>query len=105
MLLQTLLGAWPDELMDGDAETAVEPFRQRIEDYARKALREAKRHTSWVNVNEPYEAATFAFIATASAAGRRLPRRLPAARPAARLSGHAHRARPHGPEMHGARRS
>ncbi len=62
MLLQTLLGAWPDALMDGDAETAVEPFRQRIEDYARKALREAKRHTSWVNVYEPYEAATFAFI-------------------------------------------
>ena len=37
-------------------------FAQRIEDYARKALREAKRHTSWVNVYEPYEAATFAFI-------------------------------------------
>jgi (1->4)-alpha-D-glucan 1-alpha-D-glucosylmutase len=62
MLLQTLLGAWPHELLDGGSEKAVEAFRGRIEEYARKALREAKRHTSWVNVNEAYEEATFALL-------------------------------------------
>jgi (1->4)-alpha-D-glucan 1-alpha-D-glucosylmutase len=30
-----------------------------MEEYVQKALREAKRHSSWVNVNEPYEKATF----------------------------------------------
>jgi (1->4)-alpha-D-glucan 1-alpha-D-glucosylmutase len=57
MLLQTLLGAWPSELMQDGSEEVIEPFRQRIEEYARKALREAKRHTSWVNTDEAYEAA------------------------------------------------
>ena len=31
-------------------------FRQRVDDFAAKALREAKRHTSWVNPDETYEA-------------------------------------------------
>src|SRR5205085_7849009 len=59
MLLQSLLGAWPHELMDDGGRDAPELFRERMIEYARKALREAKRHSSWVNVNEPYEAATF----------------------------------------------
>jgi (1->4)-alpha-D-glucan 1-alpha-D-glucosylmutase len=59
MLLQTLLGAWPNDLMGDGGDDAAEPFRERVEEYARKALREAKRHSSWVNVNEPYEQATF----------------------------------------------
>jgi (1->4)-alpha-D-glucan 1-alpha-D-glucosylmutase len=60
MLLQALLGAWPHELLeDGSAE----PFRERMEEYAGKALREAKRYTSWVNNNEAYENATFALLA------------------------------------------
>jgi (1->4)-alpha-D-glucan 1-alpha-D-glucosylmutase len=58
MLLQTLLGAWPFELMQEGSDQLLEPFRQRIEEYARKALREAKRHTSWVNTNDAYEQAT-----------------------------------------------
>ncbi|MDQ4135938.1 MAG: malto-oligosyltrehalose synthase, partial [Pseudomonadota bacterium] len=62
MLLQTLLGAWPHELLDGNSDKGLEGFRQRIEEYARKALREAKRHTSWVNVDEAYEEATFALL-------------------------------------------
>jgi (1->4)-alpha-D-glucan 1-alpha-D-glucosylmutase len=63
LLLQTLLGAWPTALLDDRPDPAeVERFRERIEEYAHKALREAKRHTSWVNVNEPYEAATAAVI-------------------------------------------
>jgi len=59
MLLQTLLGAWPFELLEDGSESALESFRQRMDEYARKALREAKRHTSWVNTNEAYEEATF----------------------------------------------
>src|SRR3712207_4392915 len=51
ILLQALLGAWPLELLDGHAESAATAFRERMEGYVTKALREAKRHTSWVNVN------------------------------------------------------
>ncbi|MGH2916024.1 MAG: alpha-amylase family glycosyl hydrolase [Solirubrobacteraceae bacterium] len=48
VLLQTLVGAWP---------LACE----RLERYALKALREAKRNTSWVDVDEPWEAAVVDF--------------------------------------------
>jgi (1->4)-alpha-D-glucan 1-alpha-D-glucosylmutase len=43
-LLQTLVGAWP-----------IEP--ERIERYTEKALREAKRHTNWVQQDHDYERA------------------------------------------------
>lgn len=58
VLLQALLGAWPLDLLD-DApnETALAAFRERMAAYVTKALREAKRHTSWVNTDEAYEAA------------------------------------------------
>jgi (1->4)-alpha-D-glucan 1-alpha-D-glucosylmutase len=63
LILQSLLGAWPvellDEVSDGDALAA---FGQRICDFAVKALREAKRHTSWVNPDETYERATLGLI-------------------------------------------
>ena len=63
MLLQAVLGAWPNELLDEEVDpAAVEGFRSRMEEYARKALREGKRHTSWVNVNEPYEEAALAVL-------------------------------------------
>ncbi|HKH95947.1 MAG TPA: malto-oligosyltrehalose synthase, partial [Beijerinckiaceae bacterium] len=51
LLLQALLGAWPMELLDRTEESSVAAFRERVEGYLTKALREAKRHTSWVNVN------------------------------------------------------
>jgi (1->4)-alpha-D-glucan 1-alpha-D-glucosylmutase len=63
LLVQSLLGAWPQELLAEGGGTAAEAFRERMTEYARKALREAKRHTSWVNVNEPYEKATLGLIA------------------------------------------
>jgi (1->4)-alpha-D-glucan 1-alpha-D-glucosylmutase len=43
-ILQTLAGVWP-----------IEP--ERLDGYLEKALREAKRHTNWVDQNEPYEQA------------------------------------------------
>ncbi|MDQ4135704.1 MAG: malto-oligosyltrehalose synthase, partial [Pseudomonadota bacterium] len=58
MLFQALLGAWPVELLEEEApREAADAFRQRIEEYLLKALREAKRHTSWVHGNEAYESA------------------------------------------------
>ena len=43
-LLQTLIGAWPIEI-------------ERVEAYVEKALREAKRNTSWVEQNTKWEEA------------------------------------------------
>jgi (1->4)-alpha-D-glucan 1-alpha-D-glucosylmutase len=62
ILLQALLGAWPLELLDGHDEAAATAFRERMEGYVTKALREAKRHTSWVNVNDSYENATLGLV-------------------------------------------
>ena len=56
LLYQTLLGAWP---LDAAEEV---PFVKRIQDYMRKALHEAKVHTSWINPNEAYDAAVGRFI-------------------------------------------
>jgi (1->4)-alpha-D-glucan 1-alpha-D-glucosylmutase len=81
MLMQTLLGAWPFELMQDGSEAGLEPFRQRMEEYARKASREAKRHTSWVNPSEAYESATFDFLRRLLEPGSEF---LPAFRPLAR---------------------
>jgi (1->4)-alpha-D-glucan 1-alpha-D-glucosylmutase len=47
-LFQTLVGAWPIEL-------------ERIEEYTQKALREAKRNTSWVDQRHDYERAAIDF--------------------------------------------
>ena len=59
LLYQTLLGAWPLTLMEAD-EYAV--FKQRIQDYMRKATKEAKVHTSWINPNQAYDDALQEFI-------------------------------------------
>jgi (1->4)-alpha-D-glucan 1-alpha-D-glucosylmutase len=50
-LLQTLVGAWPIEL-------------ERVEQYMEKALREAKRNSSWVDQNTDWEAAVKDFCRT-----------------------------------------
>jgi (1->4)-alpha-D-glucan 1-alpha-D-glucosylmutase len=57
LLYQTLVAAWPP----GET-TPSESFRTRIRDYMRKALLEAKEHTSWINHNEPYEKAVDGFV-------------------------------------------
>jgi (1->4)-alpha-D-glucan 1-alpha-D-glucosylmutase len=48
-LYQTLAGAWPIEL-------------ERIEAYAEKALREAKRNTNWIEPNQEHERAVKEFV-------------------------------------------
>ena len=59
LLYQTLLGTWPLEALD---DAACTTYRERIEEYMVKASREAKRRTSWANVNEDYENALRQFI-------------------------------------------
>lgn len=61
LLYQTLIGSWPlGDMMFDD----LDAYRLRIEAYMIKAVREAKEHSSWINVNSAYEAALSDFIAT-----------------------------------------
>jgi (1->4)-alpha-D-glucan 1-alpha-D-glucosylmutase len=55
--LQVLLGAWPLEETDPD-----EILRTRLREHFRKAVNEAKRHTSILQANEPYLAACDKFV-------------------------------------------
>jgi len=57
LLYQTLIGAWPP-----DGEQTLETFTGRIVGYMEKATKEAKRCTSWVNPNEPYDSAVREFV-------------------------------------------
>ncbi len=64
LIYQTLVGVWPLEALSGDLdEGAHKILTERVSGYLTKALREAKVHTSWVNVNEPYEKACQEFLA------------------------------------------
>jgi (1->4)-alpha-D-glucan 1-alpha-D-glucosylmutase len=60
LLYQTLVGAWPERALD--EENDWKDFRERIEAYMLKALREAKQNTSWINQNAEYEKAVSSFI-------------------------------------------
>jgi (1->4)-alpha-D-glucan 1-alpha-D-glucosylmutase len=64
ILLQALLGAWPLELLEGAESKQFASFQERMEGYLTKALREAKRHTNWVDPNEAYEAAALKLLHT-----------------------------------------
>jgi (1->4)-alpha-D-glucan 1-alpha-D-glucosylmutase len=55
LIYQTLLGAWPFQ------EREVPEFVERFVAYLVKAAREAKAHTDWLAVNEPYEEALTEF--------------------------------------------
>jgi malto-oligosyltrehalose synthase/4-alpha-glucanotransferase len=59
LLYQTLLGTFPLEQLDGAGLAA---YRERIERYMVKAIREAKERSSWISVSEPYEAAATDFV-------------------------------------------
>jgi (1->4)-alpha-D-glucan 1-alpha-D-glucosylmutase len=65
MLYQALAGIWPEEFRDGAAEALTDRFVA----YAEKAVREAKRETSWDQPHQQYEDAvrTYAAALTASA--------------------------------------
>lgn len=55
-LYQTLVGTWPRSL------SLDETYRERVRNTMRKALREAKLHTSWLNNNLEYEEAVLGFV-------------------------------------------
>ena len=74
-LYQTLVGTWPAEWLDSGAPDAAarDAYLERVTEYWRKALREAKFATSWTNPNEAYEDAALASRAR-SCRPRRRPR-------------------------------
>ncbi len=59
LLYQTLIGTWPLKELD---DAVLADYRARIEEYMVKAVREAKAHSSWININADYESALCAFI-------------------------------------------
>ncbi|MGH8799019.1 MAG: malto-oligosyltrehalose synthase, partial [Casimicrobiaceae bacterium] len=59
LLYQTLVGIWPSPAPDAEG---LDALRARIQAYMRKAVREAKVHSSWANPDEDYERALAAFI-------------------------------------------
>ncbi|MGE5318699.1 MAG: malto-oligosyltrehalose synthase [Hyphomicrobiaceae bacterium] len=59
LLYQTLLGVWPFEPA---GVKALAQLAERVEAYMLKAVREAKRHSSWINPNSEYEEATRDFV-------------------------------------------
>jgi (1->4)-alpha-D-glucan 1-alpha-D-glucosylmutase len=65
LLYQTLAGFWPLELPQrtqgthDDKESTT--LRERIDEYMRKAMREAKTHTKWAEPNEEFEKAVERF--------------------------------------------
>jgi (1->4)-alpha-D-glucan 1-alpha-D-glucosylmutase len=67
LLYQTLVGVWPPGLA---AHAPRGDLVERLQEYVRKALREAKVHTSWVSPNEEYERAVGDFVAGVLDPGR-----------------------------------
>jgi (1->4)-alpha-D-glucan 1-alpha-D-glucosylmutase len=60
---QALVGAWPAEKLGAPVPTAASSTTlERMQTYMRKALKEAKRHTSWEHENQEYEGAVAAFV-------------------------------------------
>ncbi len=59
LLYQTLVGTFPEQ----SDEAALPQYRERIEAYMLKAVREAKVHTSWLSPNADYENALARFVA------------------------------------------
>ncbi|MFZ0295198.1 MAG: malto-oligosyltrehalose synthase [Candidatus Sulfotelmatobacter sp.] len=60
LLYQALVGAWPLEPLQSGNDW--QSFRERMQNYMLKAMREAKQNTSWVNRNSEYETAVSSFV-------------------------------------------
>jgi (1->4)-alpha-D-glucan 1-alpha-D-glucosylmutase len=60
-LYQALVGAWPADLAAGDA-SGLGHLCERLVGWQRKSLREAKLRSSWLDPDEPYEAAAESFL-------------------------------------------
>jgi (1->4)-alpha-D-glucan 1-alpha-D-glucosylmutase len=61
MLYQMLTGAWPADMPEAPSAEALAAFGERLSGAIDKALREAKRRSTWSAPNRDYEAATQAF--------------------------------------------
>jgi (1->4)-alpha-D-glucan 1-alpha-D-glucosylmutase len=73
MFYQTLVGAWPAETVDAPIPpSAPAEFVERMIGFMMKALKEAKRRTSWLHENIEYEEAVKKFV-HAVLAGDRAP--------------------------------
>ncbi|HYW92292.1 MAG TPA: malto-oligosyltrehalose synthase [Gammaproteobacteria bacterium] len=59
LFYQTLVGTWPLHELDADGWSS---YRERLRGYLLKAAREAKRHTSWIRLDEEYERALCALV-------------------------------------------
>ncbi|HEX6793111.1 MAG TPA: malto-oligosyltrehalose synthase [Casimicrobiaceae bacterium] len=59
LLYQTLVGTFPEQ----SDEAALPQYRERIQAYMLKAVREAKVHTSWLSPSADYENALARFVA------------------------------------------
>ena len=109
LLYQTLLGVWPLEALERElSEAEHRALEERVGAYLVKALREAKLHTSWVNVNEPYEKACSEFLRhllDRDATGQPIPGRIAAVPAPGGHSGDLQLSRAGRLEDHGARRS
>ncbi|HYZ17878.1 MAG TPA: malto-oligosyltrehalose synthase, partial [Candidatus Acidoferrum sp.] len=65
LIYQTILSAWPIELLDGELDPeALAHYTDRISAYLRKAAREAKLRTNWTRPDERYELALDEFVRT-----------------------------------------
>ncbi|MEO8900717.1 MAG: malto-oligosyltrehalose synthase [Polyangiaceae bacterium] len=64
LYFQTLVGVVPFGAQDAD----IRALEERLQEYMRKACREAKVRTSWAHPNEDYEAATRRFLSATLAA-------------------------------------
>jgi len=66
LFYQTVVGLWPAPQPDRaevlPSAEVVHELRGRIEGYMTKAIREAKIHTAWTKVNQPYEDAVTSFV-------------------------------------------
>jgi (1->4)-alpha-D-glucan 1-alpha-D-glucosylmutase len=63
MFYQALAGAWPAQPSGAPIPAAADSaFVERMQRYMRKALKEAKRHTSWLHENRDYEEGVSLFV-------------------------------------------